>query len=169
LPNIEYAYDKADLKPESTVSLDGLVKTLNDNPNITIEMRAHTDFRGNDDYNMTLSLARAKSCVDYLISKGIKPDRLTAKGFGETEPKTVTAQMAKQYPFLKVGDVLNEEYINKITDFGKKEICHQLNRRTEFSVVSTDYGYEEEVKKAAEEEAAKKGNAVIQHSDSDDF
>ena len=62
-------------------------------------------------------------------SKGIKPDRLTAKGFGETEPKTVNAQMAKQYTFLKVGDVLNEEYINKITDFGKKEICHQLNRR----------------------------------------
>ncbi|MBQ4476628.1 MAG: hypothetical protein II935_10615, partial [Bacteroidales bacterium] len=72
------------------------------------------------------------------------------------------------YPFLKVGDVLNEEYINKISDFGKKEICHQLNRRTEFSVVSTDYGIEDEVKKA-EEEAAKKGNAVIHKDDSDDF
>jgi len=77
--------------------------------------------------------------------------------------------MAKEYTFLKAGDVLNEEFINKLPDFGKKEICHQLNRRTEFSVVSTDYGIEEAEKKAAEEEAARKGNAVIQHNDSDDF
>ncbi len=167
LPNIEYAYDKADLKPESAVSLDGLVKTLNDNPNITIELRSHTDFRGQDDYNMSLSLARAKSCVDYLISKGIKPDRLTAKGFGETEPKTVSEAMAKQHTFLKVGEILNEEYINGIADFSKKEICHQLNRRTEFSVISTDYGLEEEQKKAEEEQ--QKNSAIIQNSDSDDF
>lgn len=165
LPNIEYAYDKADLKPESTVSLDALVKTLNDNPNITIELRSHTDFRGNDDYNMNLSLARAKSCVDYLISKGIKPDRLTAKGYGETDPKTVTEQMAKANPFLKVGDVLNESYINALTDNKRKEICHQLNRRTEFSVLSTDYG----VKEAEEEEIAPKGSAVIDTKDSDEF
>ncbi|MCF0206970.1 MAG: OmpA family protein [Bacteroidales bacterium] len=168
LPNIEYAYDKAELKPESTVSLDGLVKTLNDNPNITIELRSHTDFRGADDYNMTLSLERAKSCVEYLISKGIKPDRLTAKGFGETDPKVVSEQMAKQYTFLKVGQVLDEEYISNLSDFGKKEICHQLNRRTEFSVISTDYGIEEEIKKA--EEAVRPGNAVIKtEDDSDDF
>lgn len=167
LPNIEYAYDKADLKPESTVSLDGLVKTLNDNPNITIELRSHTDFRGQDDYNMSLSLERAKSCVDYLISKGIKPDRLTAKGFGETEPKVVSANMAKEYTFLKVNEVLTEEYINKLADFAKKEICHQLNRRTEFSVVSTDYGVAEQ--QAEEEKQIPKGNAVIDTNDSDDF
>ncbi len=171
LPNIVYAYDSASLKPESTVSLDELVKTLNDNPNITIELRSHTDFRGNDDYNMELSLGRAKSCVDYLIAKGIKPDRLTAKGFGETEPRTVTKEIAAEFPVFKEGDVLTEEYINNLKDNKQKEDAHQLNRRTEFSVLTTDYGVakEEEQKKDAVVPKGQPGSAIIKNTESGDF
>ncbi|HOK38115.1 MAG TPA: OmpA family protein [Bacteroidales bacterium] len=172
LPNIEYDYDKATLRPQSMVALDELVKTLNDNPNLVIELRAHTDFRGNDDYNMRLSQARAQSCVDYLISKGIKPDRLVAKGFGESMPRVVTKEISKEFPFLKEGDVLTEDFIVKLKDNSKIEIAHQLNRRTEFSVLSTDYGITPEQKKAEEEKQQKQikqGGAVIKDSDSKDF
>lgn len=172
LPNIVYAYDSASLKPESTVTLDGLVKTLLDNPNIAIELRAHTDFRGNDDYNMQLSLGRAKSCVDYLISKGIKADRLTAKGFGETEPRTITKEIAAQYPAFKEGDILTEAYINKLSDNKKKEDAHQLNRRTEFSVLSTEYGLPK-VGDPTNPDGAKpkgqQGTSVIKNTGSGDF
>jgi peptidoglycan-associated lipoprotein len=172
LPNIEYDYDKATLRPQSMVALDELVKTLNDNPNLVIELRAHTDFRGNDDYNMRLSQARAQSCVDYLISKGIKPDRLVAKGFGESMPRVVTKEISKEFPFLKEGDVLTEDFIVKLKDNSKIEIAHQLNRRTEFSVLSTDYGITPEEKKAEEEKQQKQikqGGAIIKDSDSRDF
>jgi peptidoglycan-associated lipoprotein len=171
LPNIEYEYDKAELRPESTVALDGLVKTLEDNPNLTIELRAHTDFRGNDDYNMELSLERAKSCVDYLIGKGIAADRLTAKGLGETEPKMIDKDINKLFPYFQLGDVLNEAYINNLKDKKKTEEAHQINRRTEFSVLTTDYGVSEETKK--EEAAAIKkeqgGSAVIKETKNGEF
>lgn len=151
LPNILYEYDKATLLPESTVSLDGLVKTLEDNPHIAIELRSHTDFRGAADYNMDLSLRRAKSCVDYLISKGIKTDRLTAKGFGKSEPREITKELAKEFPYFKEGDILSEDYINRLKDNKQKEVAHQLNRRTEFSVISTEYGKDKEQEKAKDE------------------
>lgn len=139
LPNIFYDYAKADLRPESMVALDGLVETLNDNPNITIELGAHTDSRGGDTDNISLSQRRAQSVVNYLISKGIATDRLTAKGYGESSPKTVDAKLAQQYPFLKDGTVLTEDYINKLPDSDLQEIAHQINRRTEFRVLTTDY------------------------------
>ncbi|HNQ66941.1 MAG TPA: OmpA family protein [Bacteroidales bacterium] len=173
LPNIEYDYDKATLRPESTVALDGLVKTLTDNPNITIELRAHTDFRGNDDYNQELSLARAKSCVDYLIEKGIKPDRLTAKGLGESEPRVITKELAASYPAFKEGDVLTEPYINKLTNKKNIEDAHQLNRRTEFSVISTDYGADGETKDGVTKDGVvpkgQQGSAIIKDSNTGDF
>ncbi len=173
LPNIVYAYDKADLLPESTVSLDGLIKTLTNNPNLTIELRSHTDFRGNDDYNMELSLARAKSCVDYLIEKGIKPDRLTAKGFGETEPRAITKELAAEFPAFKIGDILSEPYINNLKDNKQKEDAHQLNRRTEFSVLSTDYGVKQGVEEVKNIDGSapkgQPGSAVIKNSGSGEF
>ena len=171
LPNIEYEYDKADLRPESTVSLDGLVKTLEDNPNLTIELRAHTDFRGNDDYNMELSLARAKSCVDYLIEKGIVEDRLTARGFGESEPRTVDKNLVKDHSSFKEGDVLDEPFIKGLNNNKKQEEAHQLNRRTEFSVLSTDYGVEEDAEGKNEDGTIDKGvnSAIIKDSSNGDF
>lgn len=139
LPNIFYDFAKADLRPESMVALDGLVETLNDNPNVTIELGAHTDSRGSDVDNISLSQRRAQSVVDYVIRKGIAADRLTAKGYGESEPKTVDAKLVQQYPFLKEGIVLTEDYINKLPDSDLQEIAHQINRRTEFRVLRTDY------------------------------
>jgi peptidoglycan-associated lipoprotein len=142
LPNIEYDLAKTRLRPESKVALDKLVETLNVNDNITIELMANTDFRGSDEYNLRLSQGRANSVIEYLISKGIKEDRLEAQGYGESNPKKVDSKLARQYPFLDEGDVLDEEFINNLEDEDHKETCHQLNRRTEFRVLSTDYGLE---------------------------
>ncbi len=137
--NIFYDLNRADLRPESTVALDGLVEILNDNNTITIELAAHTDFRGSKPDNINLSQRRAQSVVTYLIDKGIKPARLTAKGYGEDEPKVVTRKLAAKYTFLKERDVLNEDFINHLSSDEEKEITHQINRRTEFKVISTDF------------------------------
>lgn len=137
--NIFYDLNKADLRPESTVALDELVEILNDNNTITIELSANTDFRGSNESNLDLSQRRAQSVIDYLIKKGIKADRLTAKGYGEENPKKVTRKLAAKYAFLKEGDVLDEDFINKLPTNDEKEIAHQINRRTEFKVIRTDY------------------------------
>ena len=138
IENIFYDFARWDLRPESMVSLDNLVETLNDNPNITIELRSHTDSRGTDEDNQVLSQRRAQSVVDYLISKGISADRLEARGYGETEPKVVDEDIAEQYPFLEAGQTLTEEFIESLPE-DQKEQAHQVNRRTEFKVLRTDY------------------------------
>ena len=84
--NVYYDFDKADLKPESYPALDEIIRMLEANPNMTIEIGAHTDSKGSDRYNQRLSEARAKSVVDYLLSKGIEESRLTSKGYGESMP-----------------------------------------------------------------------------------
>lgn len=86
LKNVFFDYNKATLKPESYIELDRVVKLLNENPSMRIELSGHTDNRGSDDYNQKLSEERAKSCVDYLTSKGIAPSRLEYKGYGKTKP-----------------------------------------------------------------------------------
>jgi peptidoglycan-associated lipoprotein len=140
LPNIYYDFGKWDLRPESMVALDKLVETLNDNPNITIELMSHTDSRGSTQDNELLSQKRAQSVVDYLISKSIAADRLQAKGYGESVPKVVDEKVAGENKFLTVGQVLNEEFINLLpATNNEQEIAHQINRRTEFRVISTDY------------------------------
>ena len=139
LPNIFYDFGKWDLRPESMVSLDRLVETLNDNPNVTVELMSHTDSRDTEEYNMDLSQKRAQSVVDYLIAKGIDRDRLTAKGYGETSPKAVDASIVQDSPFLRLGVTLTEQYINTLASEEQKEIAHQINRRTEFRVLRTDY------------------------------
>jgi peptidoglycan-associated lipoprotein len=139
LPNIFYDFDKWDLRPESMVSLDKLVETLDDNPTVTIELMSHTDSRNTDEYNLALSQKRAQSVVDYLVSKGIELDRLQAKGYGESSPKVVDTEISKLYPFLKTGTPLTEQYINSLANDEQREVAHQINRRTEFKVLSTDY------------------------------
>jgi len=138
LPNIMYDLNSWDLRPESMVSLDKLVETLNDNPNIVIELRSHTDFRGSAAANMELSQKRAQSVVDFLIEKGIDPARLEPKGYGESVPREVDKRIAETYSFLTVGDVLTETFITKLVPL-EQEVAHQLNRRTEFKVLRTDY------------------------------
>lgn len=139
LPNIFYDFAKWDLRPESMVSLDRLVETLNDNSNVTIELISHTDSRGTNEDNDILSQKRAQSVVDYLISKGIAPDRLTARGYGESSPKVVDEKIAAELPFLKKGQILTEEFINTLRTTQEQEQAHQINRRTEFKVLSTNY------------------------------
>lgn len=139
LPNIFYDFGKWDLRPESMVSLDKLVETLNDNPNVTIELMSHTDSRDTEEYNLNLSQKRAQSVVQYLIEKGIEPERLSPKGYGESTPKVVDDAIAAQNPFLKPGTALTEQYINSLENDEQKEIAHQINRRTEFRVLRTDY------------------------------
>jgi len=139
LENIFFDLDKADLRPESMVSLDRLVETLNDNPTIVIELGSHTDFRATDEYNNDLSRRRAQSVVNYLIEKGIHRDRLVAKGYGETTPKVVDKKDNEAYPFLPVGTRLTEQYITSLADEDQQEMANFLNRRTEFKVLREDY------------------------------
>jgi Outer membrane protein and related peptidoglycan-associated (lipo)proteins len=136
--NIFFAFDKATLKPESKEALDGIIKILNDNPHVTLEIGAHTDSKGSDAYNNDLALRRAQSVVDYLIAAGIPADRLTAQGYGESVPKTVTAKMAEQNDFLKEENILTEEFIKTLTP-EQQEIADQYNRRTEFIVTGISY------------------------------
>ena len=112
---------------------------LNENPNVTIELSAHADYRGSAEYNKRLSQRRAESVVKYLIEHGIASDRLTPVGYGKEKPKTIKRKLTEKYPFLKENDVLTEEFI-KTLDEEQHEICNQLNRRTEFIVLRTTYG-----------------------------
>ena len=139
IDNIFYDFDKATLRPESKTALDDLVKLLNENPNVTIELSAHTDYKGRAEYNKRLSQRRAESVVAYLTEHGIARDRLTPVGYGKEKPKTVRKKMLERYPWLKEGDVLTEEFIKQL-DKDKQEICNQINRRTEFIVLRTTYG-----------------------------
>jgi peptidoglycan-associated lipoprotein len=139
LPNIFYDYDRWELRPESMAALDRLVEVLNDNPTIIIELGAHTDNRGTLDYNYDLSQKRAQSVVNYLIDKGIPTERLRAKGYAQSQPKLVDEQLVKQYPFLSVGATLNQQLIDSLPNEEQKEMVHQINRRTEFRVLSTDF------------------------------
>ena len=139
IENIFYDFNKATLRPESATALDKLVQTLKENPNVTIELSAHTDCRGSDQYNERLSQRRAESVVNYLIAHGIAADRLTPKGYGESRPKRIKRKVAEKYPFLKEGDILTEAYISQLPE-EQQEPCHQLNRRTEFIVLRTTYG-----------------------------
>lgn len=138
IENIFYDFDKATLRPESEEALDELVKLLADNPNITIEMASHTDRVGTEEYNLDLSERRAKAVIDYLISKGIAPERLQHQGYGKSRPKVVTKHVNKLYPQFKEGDVLTEEYISNLPP-EDQEAADQVNRRTEFQVLSVDY------------------------------
>lgn len=135
LPNIFYDLAKWDLRPESKVALDGLVETLNDNPTIVIELGSHTDTRGSDAANLALSQKRAQSVVDYLIDNGIAEERLVAKGYGETTPKVLENAVGS----FEKGSVINDAFIAKQATTELKEEAHQLNRRTEFKVLRTDY------------------------------
>lgn len=137
--NIFYDFDKATLRPESMTSLDELITLLNENPNVTIELSAHCDYRGPAAYNKDLSQRRAEAVVEYLIARGIARDRLSPVGYGKEKPKVVRKKLTEKYPFLKVDDVLTEEFILKLEP-EQQEICNQLNRRTEFIVLRTTYG-----------------------------
>ena len=136
--NIFFKFGSWELSPDSEDGLNALIKLLNDNPNITIEMAAHTDMVGNNEANQELSLKRAKSVVDYLIKHGIEQERLTPVGYGEEKPVVVDEVLHKQYPYLPKDQVLDEAFITTLST-EKQEVCNSLNRRTEFRVLKTTY------------------------------
>jgi len=138
MDNVFYEFGKWEITKASEESLDGLVKLLNDNPNITIELSAHTDMVGNAQSNKTLSEKRAQSVVNYLIKKGIDKERLTPVGYGKEKPVVADMTLHKQYAFIPVDQELNEEFILTLTK-EQQEICNQINRRTEFKVLRTTY------------------------------
>ena len=138
IDNIFYDFDKATLRSESKTALDEMAQVLRDNPNVTIEMASHTDRHGTEEYNINLSSRRAKSVIDYLISVGIDPRRLQSQGYGESRPKTITKKLAREFPQFPEGQVLDEEYINTLSP-EDQDAADQINRRTEFQVLSIDY------------------------------
>jgi peptidoglycan-associated lipoprotein len=120
-PEVLYDLAKWTLRPESKDSLNFLYQTLVDNPTIVIELSAHTDSRGGEDYNKDLSQKRAQSCVDYLIEKGIHSERLTPLGYGES------------LPIFSDGDIA------KLQTKEEQEAAHQKNRRTVFKVLRDNF------------------------------
>ena len=136
--NIFYEFDKATLLPESKEALDGLIKLLNDNPHVTIELGAHADRKGSVEYNVGLAQRRAQSVVDYLIEAGINEERLTAQGYGKSVPKVITQRMAETYDFMVEGGVLTEDFILTLNT-EEQEIADRFNRRTEFQVTGLAY------------------------------
>ena len=138
IEDIFYDFNRATLRPESKKALDELIALLEDNPNVTIELSAHTDRIGSDAYNESLSQRRAQSVVDYLIANGIDPERLTAKGYGKSAPVTVTKNTSEKYDFLPEEQELTAEFIETLHP-AQQAIADQINRRTEFRVLSTNY------------------------------
>lgn len=115
--NIYYDYDRWDIRADAAVELDKLARVFIDNPELSFELSSHTDSRASDLYNLVLSEARANSAVDYLIRKGVNPDRITAKGYGE------------------------KRLVNRCRDGVEcSEVEHQANRRTEFKVTRVSTG-----------------------------
>jgi peptidoglycan-associated lipoprotein len=121
MPEVQYELGSYALTQPGKDSLEFLHATLIDNPTIVIELNAHTDTRGSDKANMTLSQNRAQSCVNFLVTKGIDPARMVAKGFGETMVRVQDAEIAA----MKTKE--------------EQEAAHQKNRRTEFRVLSWDH------------------------------
>ncbi len=138
--NIFYEFDSADLTDSSSVALDSLATLLKENPGVTIELSAHCDYRGKDDYNLRLSQRRAESVVNHLISRGLPADRMIPVGYGESRPKVIGRRHVEQHPFLQVGDTLTEAFILALPEEAQQEACNALNRRTEFRVMRTTYG-----------------------------
>ena len=159
--NILYDFGKWELREESKPALEKLVDVLKNNPNITIELGSHTDKVGEAKANIILSQKRAQAVIDYLIEYGINKDRLTAKGYGESVPKILNLRIAKESRF-EYGDTMNLEFVNTLEgnlknyiatteDLEEKKVkkmavlqarideANQINRRTEFKVISTKY------------------------------
>lgn len=139
LPDILYDLAKWDLKPQYQDSLQGLIKTLDENETIIIELASHTDSRGTDESNDVLSQKRAESVVNYLIERGIDPDRLVAKGYGERVPRKLAKDVVKDGFLFKSGTLLSQSFIDSLATKPAQEAAYSLNRRSEFRIISKDF------------------------------
>ena len=139
LPDILYDLAKWDLKPQYQDSLQGLIKTLDENETIIIELASHTDSRGSDESNDVLSQKRAESVVNYLIDRGIDPDRLIAKGYGERIPRRLAKDVVKDGFAFKSGTLLSQTFVDSLATKPAQEAAYALNRRSEFRIISKDF------------------------------
>lgn len=135
LREVYYAFDRAELLPESEPALEKLLQLLRDNPQTRIELLAHADRHGSAGYNQRLSERRAQSVVHYLTERGISPERLVAQGYGKERPFVVTRGIAARYPFLPEGATLTEAFLLALPTDEERAIGDGLNRRTEFRVL----------------------------------
>ncbi|MGY8988980.1 MAG: OmpA family protein, partial [Flavobacteriales bacterium] len=151
LPRIYYDFAKWDLRDTSKLDLDKVYDVMKEHPEIVIQLNSHTDFRGENLFNMELSQKRADICIDYLIQKGIDSLRMIASGKGESEPYIITKKDETKYKkkglinkkIFKQGDELTKLHINNILEEDEyKEIAHQFNRRTTFNIISQTYNSE---------------------------
>lgn len=147
LPKIEYDFNSSDLREDSRIALSALVEILKDNPNVVIQLRSHTDNRDTDEFNLKLSQERAQKCVDYMVEKGLNQKRLKPVGMGESEPYVMEEKDGK----LKLGDILDPDYIDGLRRKKDKEKAHQYNRRTDFKVLK-DLFYDIESGKIVQKE-----------------
>jgi peptidoglycan-associated lipoprotein len=140
LPEILYEFARWELLPQYQDSLNGLITTLQDNPGLIIELASHTDSRGTQEVNDTLSQRRAQSVVNYLIDRGIDSRRLVARGYGKRVPRAIEGTIIREGYTFSAGTILTESYINSLPSEAHRDVAHQLNRRTEFRVISDDFG-----------------------------
>lgn len=148
--DIFYAFDSADLLPESKVALDQIAKILQDNPEVVVELSSHADRVGSDAYNLGLSDRRARAVVDYLKGKGIPADQLQSKGYGKSRPRVISSALHVLYPQFPEGTILNEAFVTALSEENKK-IADALNRRTEFIVIDRVEGASESLDEMVEE------------------
>jgi peptidoglycan-associated lipoprotein len=139
LPDILYELARWELQPQYEDSLQGLIETLQKNPTIIIELGSHTDNRDTEERNDILSQRRAQSVVDYLIIRGIDPRRLVARGYGERVPRKLDREFRANGSLFEAGTILTPGYIDSLSTVDQREAAHQLNRRTEFKVLSKDF------------------------------
>ena len=136
--NVFYDYNEASLQEDSYPALDDLYQLLIDNPYTQIELSAHTDRIGSQEFNIQLSQRRAQAVCEYLINKGIDSQRLVPVGYGKAIPKTVDESISKKHNW-PIGQLLDECFIETLDDEQKK-YADQINRRTEFKVLTTTLG-----------------------------
>ncbi len=136
LENILYDLDKSNIRPDAEGDLRVLAALMDEYPDLVIELGSHTDFRGDDRYNLNLSKRRADAARRWLIANGgIEASRIKFQGYGETVPTVISLRLAERTGIFEPGDTLSEPYINALPNDEEREIAHQLNRRTEFKVL----------------------------------
>ncbi|RXQ88119.1 hypothetical protein EO244_15375 [Ancylomarina salipaludis] len=138
LKNVLFGFNEWVLTDEAKEALNDLVETMKTHSDILIELSSHTDFVGNEKVNDSISKLRAQVCVDYLVDEGVASARLKALSYGENKPWVVKQEGQDKYPFLKVGDVLSKEFIDKLSSDEQKQVALQMNRRTEIKIKRID-------------------------------
>lgn len=139
LPEILFELGKAELRPQFGDSLRGTIRTLELNPNIVIELGAHTDMIGSEESNDLLSQKRAEAVMAFLVQRGIDPERIVAKGYGERVPRTLFKNMKREGYMFAEGTTLTSEFISTLPNGRVKDAANALNRRIEFIILRSNF------------------------------